>query len=118
MILGIGIPPYRTRRELHVSHQMAATAEEIDASYVVALGDNFYFAGIRSDEHDFRFKSTFEDVFSQDSLDIPWLVCAGNHDHYGNVSAQIAYSQLSQRWKFPNLYWTQVFKAGSYSVGF
>ena len=114
--IGIGLPPYRTPREVHVSNQMAATAEEINASYVVALGDNFYFAGIRSDVHDARFQSTFEDVFHQKSLDIPWLVCAGNHDHYGNVTAQVAYSQVSRRWKFPNLYWTHTFSFGKYTV--
>ena len=53
---------------------------------------------------------------------LPWYVIAGNHDHDGNVSAEIEYSTNPQnaggRWKFP--YWyhnvTQTFEVGGKTV--
>ena len=57
---------------------------------------------------DDRFYQTYEEVFDDLSLQIPWLVIAGNHDHYGNVTGQIAYSKISDRWKFPNYFHSSI----------
>jgi len=88
-------------------------AVELNATQVFVLGDNFYSSGIHTpaDGPDgmYRFKKTFEDVYTAPSLqNIPFHVIAGNHDHYGNASAQIAYTANAQnkggRWNFPNWY--------------
>ena len=50
-------------------------------------------------QHDYvHLQVTFEDIFYQDSLQVPWYVIAGNHDYYGSVEAQIGYSKISSRW--------------------
>jgi hypothetical protein len=33
---------------------------------------------------------------------IPWYIVLGNHDHYGDVDMQIAYTQKSERWECPS----------------
>jgi phosphodiesterase/alkaline phosphatase D-like protein len=92
-----------TPQEKETAKGMQKIGDEQDATFAVALGDNFYSYGIRSDVHDKRFKYTFEDVFTNK---IPFHVISGNHDHRGNVSAEIAYTQLSKRWNYPSLYYT------------
>ena len=41
--------------------------------------------------------------------DLPWYQIAGNHDHYGDVTAQLELSNYSNRWKFPHLYYDEIF---------
>ena len=47
-------------------------------------------------------------MFTASALQSPWYVVCGNHDHYGNCSAEIAYSKVSNRWNFPDYYYTKV----------
>jgi len=72
------------------------------------VGDNFYWDGVINLE-DPRFEQTFEGTF-RDQLtnlkDTPFYIQSGNHDYRGNVTAQILYSGLSNRWKFPSLWYT------------
>lgn len=106
---GIELWPYTTIYERAVSKSMGKIAENLETQFTVALGDNFYFHGVKNVD-DKRFQETFEDVFTAKSLMTPWYFCAGNHDHKGNVSAQIAYSSKSNRWNFPNYYYTKSWK--------
>jgi len=73
--------------------------------FVLAEGDNFYGSGLHGDEHCTRFVDGFENVFSQDELQVPFYVIAGNHDHGGNVTAQVAYTQDSKRWTYPDFWY-------------
>lgn len=99
---------------------MGAVAAEIGATQVISLGDNFYhdddshcstagghYGGICLNNTDgvdgvLRFNSTFESVYTAQSLrTIPWWAIAGNHDHAGNVTAQISYTTNAQNRRLP-----------------
>ena len=55
-----------------------------------------------------RFENTFEKAFPSPNLQGTdyFRVVAGNHDHIGNVTAQIVYSAQSARWRFDSLYYS------------
>lgn len=97
--------PYTTREELSTAGGMGKVAEAVGASFSLAVGDNMYSHGLK-DVDSTRFKDTFEDVFTADSLDFPFYVIAGNHDHIGSVQAQMDYSKKSSRWTYPDSWYT------------
>ena len=71
--------PYYTEQQRETADGMAAvasaTAELSAASFVLALGDNFYFDGLPGgNENEVRFMSTFEDVYHHDRLQVPWYM--------------------------------------------
>lgn len=80
---------------------MTRLAKLYNTAFQLALGDNFYFNGVK-DADDKRFKETYDDVFDSEQLkDTPWYFVLGNHDHYGNASAQLEYAKRSNRWVLP-----------------
>ena len=101
--------PYYTQSEEGCSKQMGIQASLVAANFTISLGDNMYYHGVKN-EDDARFNETFERVFTADSLQHTWYVIAGNHDHYGNITGQIAYSSHSKRWTFPSLYYNKIFQ--------
>jgi len=76
---------------------MGETAKALDAAFVISVGDNFYEDGVASID-DPKWKTSFEDVYTAPSLQIPWYVALGNHDYHGNTQAQLDYAQASKRW--------------------
>ncbi|KAM4748282.1 tartrate-resistant acid phosphatase type 5 [Rhinophrynus dorsalis] len=102
---GLPLPPYTTQQQLMVAEEMGKTVANLGANFILSVGDNFYYDGV-TDVMDPRFKTTFESVYQAESLrNVPWYILAGNHDHKGNISAQIAYSNVSSRWIYPDLYY-------------
>lgn len=113
---GIPFPPYSTPAQRGVASGMGVVGERIGATAVLGLGDNFYFSGIRGDETADRFEQTWNSVYTAPSLQVPWYNIAGNHDHYGNVTAEIEYTnsqplENNHRWYFPSLYYKESFNA-------
>jgi acid phosphatase len=85
---------------------MGKAAQDINAKFVIAVGDNFYEDGVSGVE-DRHWKQSFENVYTAPSLQVPWYAILGNHDYHADCNAQIAYSQLSTRWKMPARYYLQ-----------
>ncbi|XP_065913695.1 tartrate-resistant acid phosphatase type 5-like [Dysidea avara] len=99
--------PYYTHAEQSIAEQMGIVGEKIGSSFTISVGDNFYLLGVR-DVDDHRFQDTYENVFTAESLQSTWYSVCGNHDHYGNASAQVAYTDKSSRWHMPNYYYNEV----------
>jgi len=117
---------YTTGPEHLVAASMGRMAAAAGSSFSLALGDNIYPLGLCNNETlapynnscanassplagtdlDPRLQLTFEDVFTSSALAaLPFFVIAGNHDALGNVSASIAYTERSARWKHPDYYY-------------
>lgn len=71
---------------------------------VVTTGDNFYEHGVASVD-DAPWQRAFEQIYTQPELQVPWLATLGNHDHRGDVAAQVAYTERSERWRMPARYY-------------
>lgn len=92
-----------------VANQMNIASKTIGADFVVSVGDNFYPNGVMSVQ-DPQWKQSYEEIYSQYDLNLPWYVALGNHDYYGNYQAQIDYSKISRRWYMPSTYYSATLK--------
>lgn len=101
-----------------VAKQMGLYGTKYQASFVISTGDNFYLHGVESIE-DPKWDLAYEEVYTAPSLQIPWYITLGNHDYVGNIQAQIDYSNKSNRWHFPQRYYSLEKKLNSsHSVQF
>lgn len=91
-----------------VAKQMGLTAAASKAQFIISTGDNFYPSGVISPQ-DPLFKYSFEDIYTDFSLQWDWYVILGNHDYKSNPDAQVAYSKISRRWKMPARYFAKKF---------
>jgi tartrate-resistant acid phosphatase type 5 len=83
-----------------VALAMGGFGTKIKPEFVASVGDNFYETGVKS-TNDPKWKSSFEDVYTAPSLQVPWYAVLGNHDGYGNPDAQIEYAKSNKRWRMP-----------------
>ncbi|MFT3822994.1 MAG: tartrate-resistant acid phosphatase type 5 family protein [Chitinophagaceae bacterium] len=98
-----------------VAANMGKAAHDLGASFVVATGDNFYPYGVQSTQ-DYHWISSYETIYTAQSLHVKWYVVLGNHDYASNPDAQVAYTKISSRWTMPARYYTKSFTVGKDSV--
>jgi len=106
---GQSTAPYTTPAQVAVAKQMGITAASLNSNFTLGIGDNFYETGINGNDQDARFSETWKNVYTATSLQSRWYIVAGNHDHYGNVTAEVAHTADDQRWYFPALWYTETF---------
>jgi len=112
-----GLPkwPWVTPGQQKVAASLGRLASARRSAFALSLGDHFYADGVQSVE-DPRWRQTFELAYSAKALQGEgfWRIVAGNHDHKGNMSAQLAYAARDgARWRYPALQhsWTEVLDA-------
>lgn len=88
-----------------VAHQMGLEAAKNHTSFVLSMGDNFYPDGVISTT-DPQWNKSFEDIYTDYSLNIPWFTAFGNHDYRGSIQAQLDYSKISRRWRTTERYYS------------
>ncbi len=91
--------------QLSVAEQMGKAAAADHSQFVISLGDNFYNDGVPSVEAR-QWTTSFEEVYTAPSLQVPWYVALGNHDYHVNPQAEVEYTLFSPRWKMPARYYT------------
>jgi tartrate-resistant acid phosphatase type 5 len=99
-------------QDRQVGQAMGEVAQQSAASFVLSVGDNIYDSGLVN-ETDPWFEATFTDIYthpvrllaemccaaplffltpfaSQGLATLPWYTIMGNHEYYGNSSAELA----------------------------
>ncbi|VDD94633.1 unnamed protein product [Enterobius vermicularis] len=125
---GLPVYPYYTYTQTKVAKAMANLDDGNMTQFVLTTGDNIYYTGVDGvDDKRFQvtysyshvkaemsgtWKKTFENVYRSPGLDKPWYFVAGNHDHFGNITAQIMYTYKSDKWTFPAPFYTISYEFG------
>ena len=104
---GMALGSYHATTTTAVAKQMAATAADAGAAFIVNTGDNFYYCGITSTS-DKQIETDFTGPYGPyPSLSIPWYGSLGNHEYGYDVDAQIELSQTLSNWVLPARYYTK-----------
>jgi tartrate-resistant acid phosphatase type 5 len=92
--------------QVEVAIQMAKAATDLKPQFIISVGDNFYENGVQSVD-DPHWQSSFEDVYRDPALQVPWYCILGNHDYHANCDAQTAYHKINPRWNMPARHYVQ-----------
>ena len=92
--------------QIHVAKQMGKWTTENPNDFILSLGDNFYPKGVVS-ENDPLWHYSYENIYTDFSLQWDWYPILGNHDYISDPDAQVRYSKISRRWKMPSRYYSK-----------
>ncbi len=92
------------RDQSAVAQGLARAARDLDAQFVVTTGDNFRDSGV-SGVLDPQFHDSFDAVYTDSALDLPWYASLGDCDHRGDVSAQVEYAEHDLRWRMSDQFY-------------
>lgn len=116
------------KAQILVANVMKARAGSSNPQYVLNVGDNFYWAGIREQctgtfatgKTIQSFSAGWQSVYGG-LTSKPWLSCLGNHDYGGyqfnkGWPQQIGYSFVNRNWVMPARYFSRVMHHPGFSV--
>lgn len=104
--------------QIELSAMMGNAGAIVEPQFIISTGDNFYPDGV-DNSADPQWQTSFEQIYTAESLQRDWYAVLGNHDYRGNTQAQIEYTQLSDRWKMPARYFHKdVITSDSTSIRF
>ena len=92
--------------QVEVARQMALACKNAAAKFVISVGDNFYEDGVASLD-DPHWQQSFERVYVDPALQVPWYVILGNHDYHVDPTPQLDYGKAHPRWVMPARYYMQ-----------
>ncbi len=92
--------------QAEVARGMSRVGTGIHSRFTISTGDNFYTSGVSSTD-DVKWERSFEAIYTAPVLRSRWYVVLGNHDWMGDVQAQIAYTEESDRWYLPSQYYAE-----------
>ncbi|CAI2181660.1 8567_t:CDS:2 [Funneliformis geosporum] len=87
-----------------VAKAMTKWSGQYNSNFVLSVGDDEGVSSVYDAKWDKVWKNAYKGRLSK----IPWYIVAGNHDWYGNITAQIDYSlNYDSRYFFPSTYFVR-----------
>ena len=94
VFVSLALSQYNVGDQISISDQQLT--KEVCYGHTLNTGDNFYYYGVKSTS-DPMWENTFEQIYTQDSLMVPWYGVLGNHDYGYNPTAQTQYEDIYRK---------------------
>ncbi|MEL0105957.1 MAG: metallophosphoesterase [Rhodospirillaceae bacterium] len=91
---------FGTKQQYKIGKAMKQACDRVGCDFAIGTGDNIYEEGISS-VNDSDMQAYFEKPYAHFGR-FDFFMTLGNHDHRGNVDAQVAYTNYSERWRMPS----------------